>query len=89
MKQLLFFVFLTLLIARTDAQEYPKAILPGDYPDPSIMRDGGRLLHDSFTLLLCTGIPDLALSGFNELGTRMSGNAGIRGFCHGSRSVEI
>lgn len=40
MKQLLFFVFLTLLITRTDAQEYPKAILPGDYPDPSIMRDG-------------------------------------------------
>lgn len=39
MKQLLFFVFLTLLITRTDAQEYPKAILPGDYPDPSIMRD--------------------------------------------------
>ena len=24
----------------TDAQEYPKVILPGDYPDPSIMREG-------------------------------------------------
>ena len=66
MKQLLFFVFLTLLIARTDAQEYPKAILPGDYPDPSIMRDG---------------------EDYYMINTMM--NAGIRGFCHGSRSVEI
>ena len=89
MKQLLFFVFLTLLITRTDAQEYPKAILPGDYPDPSIMRDGEDYYMTHSPLLLCTGIPDLALSGFNELGTRLSGNAGIRGFCHGSRSVEI
>lgn len=88
MKQLLFFVFLTLLITRTDAQEYPKAILPGDYPDPSIMRDGEDyyMTHSPFYY---APIPDLALSGFNELGTRMSGNAGIRGFCHGSRSVEI
>ena len=33
------------------AQEYPKLILPGDYPDPSIMRDGDDyyMTHSPFT----------------------------------------
>lgn len=34
---LLFFLVATLTLS---AQEYPKVILAGDYPDPSIMRDG-------------------------------------------------
>ncbi|MDL2243569.1 family 43 glycosylhydrolase [Bacteroidales bacterium OttesenSCG-928-J19] len=46
-------VSLTLLIpfsAEINGQEYPKAILPGDYPDPSILRDGADyyMTHSPF-----------------------------------------
>ena len=39
------FVFVLIYIIgcfsmQLEAQEYPKVILPGDYPDPSILRDG-------------------------------------------------
>ena len=36
------FIILLLLLSflQMNAQTYPKVILPGDYPDPSIMRDG-------------------------------------------------
>ena len=40
MKQLLLLILLALTAMPADAQEYPKVILPGDYPDPSIMREG-------------------------------------------------
>lgn len=40
MKKLIFFLFSVLITINLAAQEYPKIILPGDYPDPSIMRDG-------------------------------------------------
>lgn len=40
MKKLLFFIFLITAAMQLDAQDYPKVVLPGDYPDPSIMRDG-------------------------------------------------
>lgn len=40
MKKLLLLILLALLAVPTDAQEYPKVILPGDYPDPTIMREG-------------------------------------------------
>ena len=40
MKQFLLLILLALTAMPTDAQEYPKVILPGDYPDPSIMREG-------------------------------------------------
>lgn len=40
MKRLLLLVLLVTSIAQLNAQDYPKVILPGDYPDPSIMRDG-------------------------------------------------
>jgi len=40
MKQLLLLVLLSLITIRMDAQGYPKVILRGDYPDPSIMREG-------------------------------------------------
>lgn len=41
MKQLLLLILGLLLTAMpSQAQEYPKAILKGDYPDPSILRDG-------------------------------------------------
>lgn len=36
---LLFFLLFSLHVP-VHAQEYPKAILPGDYPDPTIVRDG-------------------------------------------------
>lgn len=40
MKKLFACIHLLLLCLCAEAQEYPKAILPGDYPDPSIMREG-------------------------------------------------
>ncbi|MBD8982155.1 MAG: beta-xylosidase [Bacteroides cellulosilyticus] len=40
MRQFLFIVLVFATTCFTCAQEYPKAILPGDYPDPSILRDG-------------------------------------------------
>ncbi|SHN43990.1 family 43 glycosylhydrolase [Chitinophaga sp. CF418] len=40
MRLLLLISFLVTTIIRVNAQEYPKVILPGDYPDPSILRDG-------------------------------------------------
>lgn len=41
MKRCLFFIFAVVCILwGAKAQEFPKAILPGDYPDPSILRDG-------------------------------------------------
>ena len=38
------------LSTSTNAQEYPKVILPGDYPDPSIIRDGADyyMTHSPF-----------------------------------------
>jgi len=40
MKKCTLLLLLTILSFALNAQEYPKAILPGDYPDPTIMRDG-------------------------------------------------
>lgn len=40
MKRFLFFILCPLFAMWVYAQEYPKAILPGDYPDPTIVRDG-------------------------------------------------
>lgn len=40
MMRLLLSLLLLLLFLQMNAQTYPKVILPGDYPDPSIMRDG-------------------------------------------------
>lgn len=38
-------------ICTIEAQEYPKVIFPGDYPDPSILRDGKDfyMTHSSFS----------------------------------------
>ena len=38
--QLLLLLSITCLSFPAQAREYPKAILPGDYPDPTIVRDG-------------------------------------------------
>ena len=40
MMRLLLSLLLLLSFLQMNAQTYPKVILPGDYPDPSIMRDG-------------------------------------------------
>lgn len=45
-------VFVLLALSSTiNAQEYPKVIFPGDYPDPSILRDGKDfyMTHSSFS----------------------------------------
>ncbi len=39
-RSLLFLVLLLIHLDGVKAQEYPKVILPGDYPDPTILRDG-------------------------------------------------
>lgn len=39
-KQLCFLLFLLLTVVTAQGQQGPKCILAGDYPDPSIMRDG-------------------------------------------------
>lgn len=40
MKNLLLFVFVNLMTIGLHAHTYPRVILSGDYPDPSILRDG-------------------------------------------------
>ncbi len=61
MKKLLLFILLVCATVQAYSQEYPKVVLSGDYPDPSVMRDGEGLLHDSFSFLLRSRIPHLAL----------------------------
>ena len=58
MKKLLLFILLVCATVQAYSQEYPKVVLSGDYPDPSVMRG---LLHDSFSFLLRSRIPHLAL----------------------------
>ena len=43
-------LFLLLVHLISNAQEYPKAIFPGDYPDPTILRDGENyyMTHSPF-----------------------------------------
>ncbi len=50
MKHLLLLVLVFLMAIRMDAQGHLKVILPGDYPDPSIMREGGDyyMTHSPF-----------------------------------------
>lgn len=50
LKQLLCCVALALVSTHLFAQTYPKVILPGDYPDPSILRDGNDyyMTHSPF-----------------------------------------
>lgn len=40
MRRIICFLWLLSAFLTMTAQEYPKAILPGDYPDPTIVRDG-------------------------------------------------
>lgn len=40
MKSVLFVVLVALTFMSGQAQEYPKVVLPGDYPDPSVIREG-------------------------------------------------
>lgn len=40
MKRLLLITFFWAVVLQINAQEYPKVILSGDYPDPTILRDG-------------------------------------------------
>jgi len=40
MCRILFLLLFISLTISSKAQEYPKAILPGDYPDPTLVRDG-------------------------------------------------
>ena len=58
-----------ILMASTSlvAQKFPKVILSGDYPDPSIMRDG-KDYYMTHSPLLYAGVLDMAFTGFDELG---------------------
>lgn len=40
MRRIICFLWLLSTVLTMTAQEYPKVILPGDYPDPTIVRDG-------------------------------------------------
>ena len=40
MKKLLLFILLVCATVQAYSQEYPKVVLSGDYPDPSVMHDG-------------------------------------------------
>lgn len=44
-------IFFMTIIGRANAQDFPKVIFPGDYPDPSILRDGKDfyMTHSSFS----------------------------------------
>lgn len=50
MNRCVLFLFLISACLKAYAQEYPKVILPGDYPDPTIIRDGKDyyMTHSSF-----------------------------------------
>jgi beta-xylosidase len=50
-KKITLLLVFAVLIYGASAQEYPKVILRGDYPDPSIMRDGDDfyMTHSPFT----------------------------------------
>lgn len=77
MMRLLLSLLLLLSFLQMNAQTYPKVILPGDYPDPSIMRDGKDYYMTHSPFLLRSRILNLALAGFNELGAVMSCHASI------------
>ena len=52
MKKLLLFILLVCATVQAYSQEYPKVVLSGDYPDPSVMRDGEDyyMTHSPFYL---------------------------------------
>lgn len=53
MKRIVYVVLLLIMTGQVvvNAQEFPKVIFPGDYPDPSILRDGKDfyMTHSSFS----------------------------------------
>lgn len=60
-KLFLFIVCFILFGVGIKAQRFPQAVLPGDYPDPSILRDGKNyyMTHSPFIMHLdfSFGIP--------------------------------
>lgn len=50
MKRIVFIIGVLIMMLKINAQEYPKVILPGDYPDPTIVRDGADyyMTHSPF-----------------------------------------
>lgn len=70
-KLFLFIVCFILFGVGIKAQRFPQAVLPGDYPDPSILRDGKDYYMTHF--LLCTWLSYLAFHGFDALGTGLPG----------------
>ena len=65
-KLFLFIVCFILFGVGIKAQRFPQAVLPGDYPDPSILRDGKDyyMTHSPFYY---------AFHGFDALGTGLPG----------------
>ena len=71
-KLFLFIVCFILFGVGIKAQRFPQAVLPGDYPDPSILRDGKDyyMTHSPFIMHLASY---LAFHGFDALGTGLPG----------------
>lgn len=61
MKKLLLLIVLFISVGNGIWAQFPKAIFPGDYPDPSILRDGKDyyMTHSPFAMHLdsLSGIP--------------------------------
>ena len=60
MKKLFLLVVLLISMGTGIWAQFPKAIFPGDYPDPSILRDGKDYYMTHSPFLLCSRIAYLA-----------------------------
>lgn len=67
MRKLYSFFVLLLYLSTAVAQQWPKCILAGDYPDPSVMREGNDFLYDTLSIRLSAGIPYMAFQRLDEL----------------------
>jgi hypothetical protein len=83
MKKLLLFILLVCATVQAYSQEYPKVVLSGDYPDPSVMRDGEDyyMTHSPFYYA-----PGFLIWHSRDL---MPCNARIRRLCNGARLIEV
>ena len=84
MKKVISLFLFFLMVWNSSAKDFPKVILAGDYPDPSILRDG-----KDYSFLLCAGLPDLAFPRLGTLGTGMPCHGTMGRLGHGTGFGEI
>ena len=70
MKKVISLFLFLLMVWNSSAKDFPKVILAGDYPDPSILRDGKDYYMTHSPFYYGTGLPDLALPGIWNIGNR-------------------